>query len=149
MAEFTIDEATYRTTATLDAMTQHKLVKRLGPALASVLTAFRPSSGAVGAPNAIVAIIDNADALMKALSEISDADSDFIILMCLSVVSAKRGDSWSPMGNLSTGLMFEDLKLGVLYNIVGRVLAENLGPFFQEFLSNFLLDPATTESPAA
>lgn len=69
--------------------------------------------------------------LMQAIASMNDADCDFILDACLSVVKRKQKDSWAPIyAGASQALMFDDIDMSVMLQIAGRVIKDNLAGFF-------------------
>ena len=62
------------------------------------------------------------------LSSLSEEDTNAIIHPCLSVVSRKHMDGWTPVFN-SGQLMFDDIDLLTMLQLVARVVADSLGNF--------------------
>lgn len=78
--------------------------------------------------------------MLEALAEMPEADCNYILSKCLSVVQrAVGGGRWSAVWNENANrMMFEDLDLALLIQLTLEVLQENLG--------NFLSAPASTSS---
>ncbi len=66
--------------------------------------------------------------LADALASMSKENSDFIIYTCLSSVSMKNGNDWAKLCR-GEQIMFDDLELATIYQIVLKVLRYNLGNF--------------------
>ena len=119
--EFTIGEHTYRA-GRLDARTQFHVVRRLGPVLADLTTA---STGNVIANIAV------------AVGKLKDEDADYVIDKSLRVVTRAQdnGRGWAAVSNPTGGLMFDDIDMPVMLQLVWKVLEEYLVPFFKGSLS--------------
>ncbi|QHM71276.1 phage tail assembly chaperone [Mixta intestinalis] len=72
----------------------------------------------------------------------SDSDCDAIIHPCLSVVSRQNGKTWAPVFR-SGELMFDDIDLMTMLQLVARVIGESLGNFFPEHLDSETASPQT------
>ncbi|ECY7602804.1 hypothetical protein AVF65_14950 [Salmonella enterica subsp. enterica serovar Muenchen] len=61
----------------------------------------------------------------------SDDDCNAILYPCLSVVSRQHQKGWTPV--FSQGqMMFDDINLVSMLQIVSKVVGDSLGNFFQE-----------------
>ena len=68
----------------------------------------------------------------KAFASMSDADSEYILGTCLSVVLRKSGSGWAevaPKGSQGH-LAFDDITLPTMIELALEVIKENLGSFF-------------------
>lgn len=66
--------------------------------------------------------------IAEELSSLTEEDTNAIIHPCLSVVSRKHMDGWTPV--FSSGqLMFDDIDLLTMLQLVARVVADSLGNF--------------------
>lgn len=68
----------------------------------------------------------------KAFASMSDADSEYILGTCLSVVLRKSGSGWAevaPKGSQGY-LAFDDITLPTMIELALEVIKENLGNFF-------------------
>lgn len=72
------------------------------------------------------------------LSKLSEEDTNAIIHPCLAVVVRQNGKTWAPVFR-SGELMFDDIDLFSMLQLVARVVADSLG--------NFLPEPPTSETP--
>lgn len=66
--------------------------------------------------------------IADSLAEMSEEDTNAIIFPCLSVVARQNGKVWSPV-MVQGSLMFDDLDLMSMLQIVGRVVGDSLGNF--------------------
>ncbi|HAX9740749.1 TPA: hypothetical protein JS184_004472, partial [Escherichia coli] len=73
--------------------------------------------------------------IAEELSSLTEDDTSAIIHPCLAVVSRKHMDGWTPVFN-SGQLMFDDIDLLTMLQLVARVVADSLG--------NFLPTPLTS-----
>ncbi|HFE8496582.1 MULTISPECIES: phage tail assembly chaperone [Raoultella] len=72
------------------------------------------------------------------LSKLSEDDTNAIIHPCLAVVGRQNGKTWTPVFR-SGELMFDDIDLFSMLQLVARVVADSLG--------NFLPEPPASETP--
>lgn len=72
------------------------------------------------------------------LSKLTEEDTNAIIHPCLAVVGRQNGKTWTPVFR-SGELMFDDIDLFSMLQLVARVVADSLG--------NFLPEPPTSETP--
>lgn len=72
------------------------------------------------------------------VSKLSEEDTNAIIHPCLAVVVRQNGKTWAPVFR-SGELMFDDIDLFSMLQLVARVVADSLG--------NFLPEPPTSETP--
>lgn len=80
-------------------------------------------------------IIDTMQPFLRAIGQLSDEESDYITDTCLAVVSRQeKNSSWAPIFR-SGQLMYQDITVSIMLQLVWRVLEENLGNFFEELLS--------------
>lgn len=134
--EFSIKGCDYRV-GKLSVFDQLKVTRKLLPVLAGLLADF----GSVRALLPVDGKIDNAqfDALApvlekvlpriaEELSALSEDDTNAIIHPCLAMVVRKNGTIWAPVFR-SGELMFEDIDLFVMLQLVARVVADSLGNF--------------------
>ena len=69
------------------------------------------------------------------LSKLSDEDSDYVTHKCLSAVLRSQGKDWAKLQTPEGVLMFQDITMKTVVNIVTEVILENLGDFFRTALS--------------
>jgi hypothetical protein len=66
--------------------------------------------------------------IAESLADMSEEDTNAIILPCLSVVARQNGKVWTPVMSQNE-LMFDDIDLMSMLQIVGRVVGDSLGNF--------------------
>lgn len=127
--ETEINGQQYRT-GKLNAIQQFHVARRLAPAL------WAMGAAAAGAE---LTDLSDAGALMKlgpvaeALAKMSDADTEYILKTCMSVVARQQGQGWAAVqAQNGSALMFEDIDLPVMMRLTFVVVQENLGNFFPE-----------------
>lgn len=128
----------------LPPMTQFHVVRRMGAALASCLAAYLDEQADVRTLMVPV---------MEAMGRLSDADAEYVINTCLSVVRRHDGrtDSWAPV--MTGGVpMFEDISMVTMLQITQEVIKVQLSGFFSAVAppaSNGAAQAAGQASPTA
>ncbi|EOU2324470.1 TPA: hypothetical protein PXM11_001870 [Yersinia enterocolitica] len=128
--EFTIKGIEYRSKK-LDVFAQLKVSRKLLPLLAGILKDLR--SGTVTIETALPSIA-------QSLSDISEEDCNAIIHPCLSMVSRKHGSAYNPIFT-NSALMFDDIDLMAMLQIVGRVVGDSMGNFLRELQESEAVEP--------
>lgn len=131
--ETTVRGKTYRVKR-LDAMRQLHVSRRLAPLLAGLAPALPALAVAKGPAESVAAIKPFADAF----AQLPDADAEYIVATCLSVVSRDAqgdGKTWGPLYVNGTNCA-EDLGLDTLLPLVVFVVKASLGPFIADFLTS-------------
>jgi len=115
MGEITVSSGTYRF-GKLTPKQQLHVARRIAP----LATSFKGSEAEV------------ASAFIQHVAAMSDAEIDAIIDPCLMICQRKLSDGvWSPLTTPGTStLMYEDIGVQDIFEIVIAVLKENLGNFF-------------------
>ncbi len=125
--EFEIKGVQYRT-AKLSVFDQLKVSRKLLPVMAGVLADFQGIKAAAEGGNVHKAMETALPKIADSLAGMTEEDTNAIIFPCLSVVSRQNGKSWSPV--MSQGeLMFDDIDLMSMLQMVGRVVGDSLGNF--------------------
>lgn len=128
MEEVVIGGNTYRI-GKIDVIKQFHVARRL----AAVLTECGPLlMAAMKANNGEQIEADPLklfEPMAKAVGALTDTDADYVIKTCLSVVSRQQGDRWAIVQAPNGKLMFEDIELPTMINIVGNVIRVNLANF--------------------
>lgn len=117
--EFELKEQQYRA-GKLDVFAQFKVTRKLLPLLAGTIGDLK--SGAVTIEGLLPKVAD-------AVASMSDEDCNAIMHPCLSVVSRKNGSTWTPIFRDGV-LMFDDIDMMAMLQIVGNVVKGSLGDFF-------------------
>jgi hypothetical protein len=130
-----VNGSTYRIHK-MDVLRQFHVARRLAPVLGGVIEALKaggldPARMMSGAkpdvdPFAMV------EPIGKVLAQISDEDSEYIIGVCLSCVARAQagGTGYAPVWVPKGGLMFADMQLPEMLQLVWKVLESNLAGFF-------------------
>lgn len=114
MAEFEFNGHAYQL-ATIDAMTQMHIARRLMPVMGAL--------GEGGIPG-----------VFKAVGQMPDADFEYIIGKCLTGCMRKNGDTWAKVW-ASGNLMFADIGPMGITRIAVETIKENMGDFFPALAS--------------
>jgi hypothetical protein len=135
-------------TGRLNARQQFHVARRLGPILVARLqgmaamtkmlglpTAEGAQEAAEPAPEALVPEDVMAAGFIPAataLARMPDADADFVLTTCLGVCSRMQGSQWAPVQASNGKMMFEDIGMQEMMQLVNAVVKENLGDFFPD-----------------
>jgi hypothetical protein len=114
----------------LDAFKQFHVVRRLSPILGDLI-AVAPRLAKVS-PNQMgdeqLALLSP---ILKGISALSDADSNFVLNTLLSSIEMQQTaqGGWARVST-DSGLMFQDLELPILLQLAGRAFQYNMAGFF-------------------
>lgn len=126
---------------TLNAMQQFHLTRRLLPLFAVMGISIAQLRS--GVKMDITDFAPILEPVSKIMAEMSDQDSNYIILTCLSVVHREgKPGKWAPTVTESGLFMFQDMDMTVMLRLVVEVLRDNLGNFLKGL-------GAETESPSS
>lgn len=133
--EFEIKGEKYRTSK-LSVFDQLKVTRKLLPVLAGIMPDIQSIKSAVapkvdGGTNseAVYGVMEKAlPKIAEKLADMTEEDTNAIIYPCLSVVARQNGKVWAPVMN-SGELMFDDIDLMSMLQMVGRVVGDSLGNF--------------------
>jgi len=125
--EFEIKGVNYRT-AKLSVFDQLKVSRKLLPVLAGMLGDFQAIKSSAQGGDVYKALETALPKIAESLSDMSDEDTNAIIFPCLSVVARQNGKVWAPVMSQNE-LMFDDIDLMSMLQIVGRVVGDSLGNF--------------------
>lgn len=137
--EFEIKGIQYRT-AKLSVFDQLKVSRKLLPVLAGLMSEFgsikemmpnltaKPEGDEIEMKSYAPIFEKLLPKIADALAGLSEEDTNAIIFPCLSVVARQNGKSWAPVMSQNQ-LMFDDLDLMSMLQLVARVVADSLGNF--------------------
>ncbi|MEA5104681.1 phage tail assembly chaperone [Pantoea sp. S18] len=132
--EFEIKGVQYRTKK-LSVFDQLKVTRKLLPVLAGIMPDMQsikdalPKEGDEADPQAVYAVLEKAlPKIAEMLADMTEEDTNAIIFPCLSVVSRNHGKGWTAVMQ-SGELMFDDIDLMSMLQMVGRVAGDSLGNF--------------------
>lgn len=116
----------------LDAFSSFHVARKLAPVItsmgSSVFAALKAKDA--GEDVALDDIMLLAGPVAEVVSKMSNADVDFVIKTCLSVVRRRSGDSYAPMMSAQGVLMFQDLRMPEMLRVTIEVIRTSLGDFF-------------------
>lgn len=122
--EFSVGGKNFRADK-MDCFKQFHVLRKAGPLYPSVVGALKIKDQDLMLAVGYVA---------AAFARLSDDEANFIMNACLSTCAMKQGSVWSPIMSPSGALMFQDLALPEILEIVWKVLEYNFGPFIQGLL---------------
>lgn len=125
--EFEIKGVNYRTSK-LSVFDQLKVSRKLLPVLAGLLGDFQALKSATQGGDVYKALETALPKIAESLADMSEEDTNAIILPCLSVVARQNGKVWTLVMSQNE-LMFDDIDLMSMLQIVGRVVGDSLGNF--------------------
>lgn len=125
--EFEIKGVNYRASK-LSVFDQLKVSRKLLPVLAGMLGDFQGIKSAAEGGDVYKALEKALPKIADSLAEMSEEDTNAIIFPCLSVVARQNGKVWAPVMSQNE-LMFDDIDLMSMLQIVGRVVGDSLGNF--------------------
>ncbi|MFP8577351.1 phage tail assembly chaperone [Klebsiella pasteurii] len=144
--ECTINGVNYRANK-LGVFDQLKVSRKLLPILAGLMSDFSSIKALLPASAQLDSgSLDKLEPVFNTLlpriadevSKLSEEDTNAIIHPCLAVVVRQNGKTWAPVFR-SGELMFDDIDLFSMLQLVARVVADSLG--------NFLPELPTSETP--
>lgn len=130
MSQFEINGVSYQARR-IPAMQQMNLSARLLPVVSSLI-ALRGDAEKTEDGEAVVKFEQLAAPIANAIAAMSDADREFIISTCLSVVQRKKaGDTGyiSIWNAAAKAPQFDDIDMLTMIMIAWNVIAADLGPF--------------------
>lgn len=133
--EFEVGGQTYRTTK-MNTFVQFHLARRVAPLMIPIAARLgeggdlrQALAGSDGEP-----MMQFAVPIIEAIGTMSDTDAENIIFPCLAVVQRRTGPAWSGVlagGGLGAqAMMFDDISLPDMLQLVWKVLEVNLQAFF-------------------
>jgi hypothetical protein len=135
MMEFELKGNQYRT-AKLSVFDQLKVSRKLLPVVTGILPELK-----AGQSN-FEAVLPK---IAQSISDLSEEDCNAILFPCLAVASRQHGANWQPVfDRVNQIINFDDLDMMDTLQIVGKVVGDSLGNFFQG-----LPDSGTASQPSA
>ena len=117
--ELQIKDVDYKTTP-LDVFTQFHLARKLMPTLIALTKSGEEEE-----------LGDIIEPVVMEICRMSDADANYILDSCLSVVFRKDSDVWVKIKPSGTNILqYHDIDLITMLQLSIRVIKENLGDFF-------------------
>jgi hypothetical protein len=134
MVEFELSGNTYRA-GKMDAFKQFHVSRKIAPIVPTLIPIFVRLSKDKKLTEDLGAFSELLGPFAEGLAGMSDADSEYIIATCLAVVSRESNGNWAAVWNKgANSCMFDDMDLGVMMQIVIKVVQDSLGPFIQGLL---------------
>ncbi len=125
--EFSVNGVNYRCSK-LSVFDQLKVSRKLLPVLAGLTSELQSLRESAAPGQALETLLPK---IAQSLAGMSDDDCNAILYPCLSVVSRQHQKGWTPV--FSQGqMMFDDINLVSMLQIVSKVVGDSLGNFFQE-----------------
>lgn len=147
MIEINLGGQAYRINK-LDAMRQFHVSRKLGPIVPTLVPVFLQMArdGGVKDFGASAALLQP---FADALAGMSDADAEYVLATCLSVVRRQTtAETWAPVwSDKSKVCMFDDMDLGTMVQLTLEVVKDSLGPFIRGLLTS--LPEGMSESQVA
>ncbi|WP_337071986.1 phage tail assembly chaperone [Klebsiella aerogenes] len=139
--ECTIKGVNYRANK-LGVFEQLKVSRKLLPILAGLMADFSsiknllPAGGEAVNLERLEPVFNTLlPRIADELSKLTEDDTNAIIHPCLAMVVRENGKQWTPVFR-SGELMFDDIDLFSMLQLVARVVADSLGNFFPELPDN-------------
>lgn len=123
--EFEVKGQTYKIEQ-LDALTQFHVVRRLAPVLGKITPVLNGATSDSG--------LGFFEPLSLAISEMSDEDANYCIFTLLKRVKRKQaqGLGWASVTSSNQQIMFDDIDVSVMLQIVAKAIQYNFSDFFSE-----------------
>ncbi|MGP6939553.1 phage tail assembly chaperone [Klebsiella pneumoniae] len=138
--EFEIKGVNYRT-AKLDVFQQLKVSRKLLPVLAGLVSEYSTLKAQAAAGNSGAVLESVLPKIADTLSALPDEDVNAVIYPCLSVVNRQHQKGWVKVFDQGA-LMFDDIDLFTMLQLVARVVADSLGNFLKELPDNEKVAPS-------
>ena len=138
--EFEIKGVNYRT-AKLDVFQQLRVSRKLLPVLAGLVSEFSTLKAQAAAGNSGAVLKSVLPKIADTLAALPDDDVNAVIFPCLSVVSRQHEKGWAKIFDQGV-LMFDDIDLFTMLQLVARVVADSLGNFLKELPDSEKADPS-------
>lgn len=120
--DFAINGVNYKASK-LPAIKQFHIVRRVAPLLAGMTDKDKALEG-----------------IMNGIGSLKDDDANYILFGLLSCVEREQvGHGWAKV-SVGESLMFQDIDLGVMFQIATKAFQENYGGFLEGLGSTLNLD---------
>lgn len=128
MTEVTIGQTAYRI-GKLDAIKQFHLARRLAPIQLAMGMSAKDLAGLGKDADELSIMAAIMGPIADQVAKMSDDEVNYILRMCLGVVSRQGGEKWAKV-MVGNDLMFDDIEMPHLMRLTIAVVQENLGGFF-------------------
>ncbi len=146
MTEFDVGGQTYRV-AKLDAFRQFHVSRRIAPIIPTLVPLFVKLAREGSLTNDIAGLSELLVPFAEGIANMSDEASEYLIANCLSVAQRKNGTGWAAVWNTNAkACMFDDMDLGIIMQIVMKVIQDSLGPFIQGLLTSQQSGPTAVQA---
>lgn len=139
----------------LSAKQQFHVSRRIAPVIPPMIPAFlklaeklkdvKDEDGEAGVKALLAGdLADMGGALQPfadAIAALKDADADYVIDTCLTVVQRRQNTGWARVMSQDKVLMFQEMDMAVILPLVVQVIVVNLGPFIQGLLTSLPSSP--------
>jgi hypothetical protein len=145
--EIDIDGTTYRIDK-LPAMQQFHVSRKIAPLIPAAIGPFLAISAMKGGIDKnLQGLVSELQPFAEGIATLPDADAEFVLSTCLTVVRRKAGESWMPIWNSThKAALSDDLDLGVMVRLTLRVIIESLGPFIRGVVTAHLAKPQDSKA---
>lgn len=135
--EITIKTEVYRI-GKLNAFEQFHVARRLAPALFVLGKNFAGIDGTAEGASMLDSLAGAIGPLAEVIARMTDDESNYVLTTCLGVCSRKQGTALAAIilerkianpNTTSYQLMFDDIDMAVMLQLVFAVLKDNLGNF--------------------
>ena len=137
--EFEVKDITYRTTK-LDVFQQLKVSRKLLPVFAGLVGEFSTLKEQAVAGNNSTVMESVLPRIADTVAALADDDVNAVIYPCLSVVSRRHEKGWAPVFSQGV-LMFDDISMVDMLQLVARVVADSLGNFLKDLPASEMATP--------
>lgn len=115
--------------AKLEPIKQLHIARRIAPLIAAIAAGRLNDEQAPGdAPDPKKTLSLFAD-ITKAIRQLDDADTEYVIAGCLAACRRESTGSWAPVTASNGHMMFKDIDLPQMLSLVYETIMENLGGF--------------------
>lgn len=126
----------------LDAFKQFHVSRKLAPIIPTLIPVFVKIAKDGAEVKDLSAYGELLAPFADGLSAMTNEDSEYVLSVCLSVTKRKVGDNWAPVwSNSGKVLMFDDMNLGDMIQIVLKVVQDSLGNFIRGLLMSQTSSP--------
>ena len=132
--EFEIAGNTYRI-GKLSTFTQLHVSRRMAPLIPKLIPVFVKLFKDGALTKDLNGLAEILPPLADGIATMSDEDSEYVIGNCLSVVQRSHVNGWTAVwDSQNKACMFDDIDLGVILQLVMRVIQSSLGSFISGLL---------------
>ena len=146
MVEFELGGNTYRV-GKLSAFQQFHVSRRIAPIIPTLVPVFVKIARDGGATEDLNGLAEVMTPFAEGIAAMSDETSEYVFATCLSAIQRKHTNGWASVWNGQSNLcMFDDMDLGVMIQLVVRVIQDSLGPFISGLLMSQPSSPTSTQN---